>query len=108
MKYSKEQYDALINEKYNEVQFLEHINERIKKESYSKLFGFCSALSLIATIYFGGVCNGPNGTVSGLLFISSLLYYLKILRGENDILERLNTKKEQLDIFREQRSSLEV
>ena len=105
-KYTSEQLRALIAEQKKEVDFYERIINVTKNNGWRKGWGWFVVLMIVGSAFMGGISASDEATVIAIVGIGSLVYYLSILKDENETQQKLLSAKTKLQEYEEQMNNL--
>lgn len=102
-KYTKEQYDALIEEQLREVRHYEQLERLRKTDSGRSILGWAAIILMLVTVLLGGMIGGKEGFVAGSLAVAALIGYFKSVNLDTTISQNIIANKDKLQNLRDAR-----
>jgi hypothetical protein len=105
MRYTAEQFEALIYELTEEVNLYENLVLLDKESNWNRLIVAAALLLLIATISSGGFCHDELSRTFGIGFIAVCFYYYKLSLDKQNLMDKLTSVKSKLKWYKEELAS---
>ena len=105
MKYTDEQFEALISELTEEVNLYENLVHLNKNSNWNKFIGIAALLLLVATISSGGFCYDELSRTFGIGFVAICFYYYKLSLDKQNLMDKLDSVKSKLKWYKEELAS---
>jgi hypothetical protein len=108
MRYTAEQFEALISELTEEVNLYENSIRLNKTDNWNKLIGIAALLLLVATIASGGFCHNEDSRTFGIGFIAMCFYFYKLSLDKKNLMDNLDNVKSKLKWYKEELASFSL